>query len=149
MLFDCRAASLGFIKRDSSDFLNKRPRTESSTVSSRQISQTDLALVDKELQMMSGIDTPNTSGYRTAENDSPSTPSTAGADKPKSRQKSSVSFSPHVSLTDNGDWDMKSYRSSRIPTAVKSRHTDTRGSGRSQRSTTSFVNDPRRHIDLV
>jgi len=91
----------------------------------------DIALVDEELRTMSGIDTsPSTSGYQTADNESPST----SAEKPKSRQKSSVSFSPTVSLRENNDWDSKSYRNSRIPTSSRSRQTNTSGSSCSIKS---------------
>ena len=95
--------------------------------------------MDEELRSMSGVETsPSTSGYQTADNESPST----SAEKPKSRQKSSVSFSPTVSLKENTDWDSKSYRNSRIPTSARSRQTNTSDTNRSGRKS-SLTGDSR------
>ena len=86
----------------------------------------DIALVDEELQIMSRNEiSPSTSGYQTADNESPPT----GSEKIKTRQKSSVSFSPTVSLRENSDRDSKSYRNSRIPTPARSRQTNTSAPG--------------------
>lgn len=108
------------IKRISSDSLTKRPRTDSAFGDSA--NHSDMALVDEELQILSGTETSsNTSGYRTGDTNSPATPQTSVAEKPRSRQKSSVSFSPNVSLKENG-WDgSRNSHGSRIPTSTKAK----------------------------
>ena len=101
----------------------------------------DIALVDEELQIMSGTETSpgNSSGYHTADNESPC----IIVDKPKSRPKSSVSFSPN--LPSNDDWDSKNYRNSRIPTSAKSRPIERKDGNRSLKSLSSSNYAPRTH----
>ena len=108
------------VKSVSFDYLTKRPRTDSANEESA--FHPDMVLVDEELHVLSGTETSsNTSGYRTGDSNSPSTPQAAVPEKLKSRQKSTVSFSPSVSSREN-DWDeSKSHRGSRIPTSTKAR----------------------------
>ncbi|CAK8672927.1 unnamed protein product [Clavelina lepadiformis] len=97
-------------KQISSDLLTKRPRTDTSLQHHSDVIN-DLALVDEEMRMIAMETSSNTSGYRTADNNSPTSPITSSCEQ-NAREKSS-------SKENRRERSITSQKSSKIPTAVK------------------------------